>query len=48
MDGEQAQQVEEARLLLDARKELYGETDPATLDAMLDVGPRAARCRVPP
>jgi tetratricopeptide (TPR) repeat protein len=35
MDGEQARQVEEARLLLDARKELYGETDPATLDAML-------------
>jgi tetratricopeptide (TPR) repeat protein len=35
MDGDQAQQVEEARLVLDARKELYGETDPATLDAML-------------
>ena len=34
MDGDRDQQVEEARLLLDARKELYGETDPATLDAM--------------
>src|ERR1700733_259825 len=34
MDGERVQQVEEARLVLDARKELYGETDPATLEAM--------------
>ena len=34
MDGEPVQQVEEARLLLDARKELYGETDPETIDAM--------------
>jgi tetratricopeptide (TPR) repeat protein len=34
MDGEPAQEVEEARLFLDARKELYGESDPATLDAM--------------
>jgi tetratricopeptide (TPR) repeat protein len=34
MDGEPVQQVEEARLLLEARKELYGETDPETIDAM--------------
>ncbi len=33
MDGEPAQ-VEEARLLLEARKELYGETDPETIDTM--------------
>jgi tetratricopeptide (TPR) repeat protein len=35
MDGDPGQQVEEARLVLDARRELYGETDPLTLDAML-------------
>lgn len=35
MGGDPRQQVEEARLLLDARKELYGEADPVTLDAML-------------
>jgi tetratricopeptide (TPR) repeat protein len=37
MDGEPAQQVEEARLLLEARKELYGQTDPKTIDAMLQL-----------
>jgi tetratricopeptide (TPR) repeat protein len=37
MDGEPAQQVEEARLLLEARKELYGETDPETTEAMLQL-----------
>ncbi len=42
MDGEPTQQVEEARLLLDARRELYGESDPATLDAMLTLA-RALR-----
>jgi tetratricopeptide (TPR) repeat protein len=42
MDGDLRQQVEEARLLLDARKELYGEADPLTLDAMLTLA-RALR-----
>lgn len=42
MDGDSTAQVEEARLLLDARKELYGETDPATLEAMLQLA-RALR-----
>jgi tetratricopeptide (TPR) repeat protein len=42
MEGEPAQQVEEARLLLDARQELYGESDPATLDAMITLA-RALR-----
>ncbi len=34
MDATAAQRVEEARILLDARQELYGEDDPATLDAI--------------
>jgi tetratricopeptide (TPR) repeat protein len=34
VDATAAQRVEEARILLDARQELYGEDDPATLDAM--------------
>ena len=42
MDDRQSREVEEARLLLDARKELYGESDPATFDAMLQLG-RALR-----
>ena len=42
MNGEATRQVEEARLLLDARRELYGESDPATLDAMLTLA-RALR-----
>ncbi len=33
-----SREVEEARILLDARKELYGESDPATFDAMLQLG----------
>ena len=37
MEGEPIAQVDEARLLLDARTELYGETDPATLEAMLQL-----------
>jgi tetratricopeptide (TPR) repeat protein len=42
MDERQARQVEEARLLLDARQELYGESDPTTCDAMVALG-RALR-----
>ena len=42
MDGQPTREIEEARLLLDARKELYGESDPATLDAMLTLA-RALR-----
>jgi tetratricopeptide (TPR) repeat protein len=38
VDGAAAQQVEEARILLDARQELYGESDPTTIDAMLHLG----------
>ena len=38
MDERQARAVEEARLLLDARQELYGESDPTTFDAMLQLG----------
>ena len=34
--------MEEARLLLDARQELYGESEPTTFDAMLQLG-RALR-----
>jgi tetratricopeptide (TPR) repeat protein len=34
VDATAAQRVEEARILLDARQELYGEDDPATLDAI--------------
>ena len=34
MDEVQARAVEEARLVLDARQELYGESDPTTFDAM--------------
>jgi tetratricopeptide (TPR) repeat protein len=34
MDGDPTREVEEARIFLDARIELYGESDPATLDAM--------------
>jgi tetratricopeptide (TPR) repeat protein len=34
--------VEHARIILDARKDLYGESDPATLEAMLQLG-RALR-----
>ena len=30
--------MEEARILLDARQELYGASDPATFDAMLQLG----------
>jgi tetratricopeptide (TPR) repeat protein len=33
-----ARELEEARLLLDARQELYGESDPLTFDAMLQLG----------
>lgn len=33
-----SREVEEARILLDARKELYGESDPATFDARLQLG----------
>jgi tetratricopeptide (TPR) repeat protein len=42
MDDVHARAVEEARLVLDARQELYGESDPATFDAMLSFG-RALR-----
>jgi tetratricopeptide (TPR) repeat protein len=38
MDDVHARAVEEARLVLDARQELYGESDPATFDAMLAFG----------
>ncbi len=41
MDGRESREsreVEEAWILLDARKELYGESDPATFDAMLQLG----------
>ncbi len=34
MSGEQSPAVEEARAILDARRELYGDSDPATLRAM--------------
>jgi tetratricopeptide (TPR) repeat protein len=42
MDELQEREVEEARLVLAARRELYGESDPHTLDAMLQLG-RALR-----
>ena len=42
MDDRQAREVEEARLLLGARQELYGESDHATFGAMLQLG-RALR-----
>jgi tetratricopeptide (TPR) repeat protein len=42
MDDGHARKVEEAQLVLDARQELYGESDPATFDAMLHLG-RALR-----
>jgi tetratricopeptide (TPR) repeat protein len=42
MDDSHARMVEEARLLLDARQELYGASDPMTFDAMLRLG-RALR-----
>jgi len=42
MDERQEREVEEARLVLDARQELYGESDPSTFDAMLQLG-RALR-----
>jgi tetratricopeptide (TPR) repeat protein len=42
MDGDPLQRVEEARLVLEARKELYGASDPVTLDAMLTLA-RALR-----
>ena len=38
MDDVHARAVEEARLVLDARQELYGESDPATFEAMLQFG----------
>jgi tetratricopeptide (TPR) repeat protein len=38
MDEGHTREVEEARLLLDARQELYGESDPLTFDAMLQLG----------
>ena len=38
MDDGHARALEEARLLLDARQELYGESDPLTFDAMLQLG----------
>lgn len=38
MDDRQAREVEEARLVLRARQELYGDSDPATFDAMLQLG----------
>ena len=38
MDDRPSSELEEARILLDARKELYGESDPATFDAMLQLG----------
>src|ERR1700683_5294955 len=42
MDELQEREVEEARLVVDARQELYGESDPTTFDAMLQLG-RALR-----
>jgi tetratricopeptide (TPR) repeat protein len=42
MDDHHAREVEEARLVLEARQELYGESDPATFEAMLQLG-RALR-----
>jgi tetratricopeptide (TPR) repeat protein len=42
MDDGHAREVEEARLFLDARQELYGESEPTTIDAMLQLG-RALR-----
>ena len=38
MDDGHARKVEEARLVLDARQELYGDSDPTTFDAMLQLG----------
>jgi tetratricopeptide (TPR) repeat protein len=38
VDDRQEREVEEARLVLDARQELYGESDPTTFDAMLQLG----------
>ncbi len=38
MDDRQSREIDEAWILLDARKELYGDTDPATFDAMLHLG----------
>src|SRR5271170_3088365 len=38
MDGGQAQELEEARIVLQARREIYGDSDPGTLDAMLHLG----------
>ncbi len=38
MDDRPSREVEEARILLDARQELYGESDPATFDATLQLG----------
>ena len=42
MEERQEREVAEARLVLDARQELYGESDPTTFDAMLQLG-RALR-----
>lgn len=42
MDDPPEREVEEARLVLDARQELYGDSDPVTFDAMLQLG-RALR-----
>jgi tetratricopeptide (TPR) repeat protein len=42
MDDVHARAVEEARLVLDARQELYGESEPVTFDAMVQLG-RALR-----
>jgi tetratricopeptide (TPR) repeat protein len=42
MDDVHARAVEEARLVLDARQELYGESEPTTFDAMVQLG-RALR-----
>jgi tetratricopeptide (TPR) repeat protein len=38
VDDRQSREVEEAWIFLAARKELYGESDPATFDAMLQLG----------
>ena len=38
VDDSSERAVEEARLVLDARQELYGESDPVTFDAMLQLG----------
>jgi tetratricopeptide (TPR) repeat protein len=38
MDERQERAVEEARLVLDARQELYGQSDPTTFDAMMQLG----------